>query len=149
MMTARSALAAAALLLLASCARGPAEPQVRQAWVRLPAVSGQPAAAYFTIQGGRSAAMLVQVESAVAARVELHASMAGTHGAMTMHPLSEVEIPAGQVTTFAPGARHAMIHGLDPAIRPGTAVPLRFGFADGSAAEAEAKTVAAGDDAPY
>jgi copper(I)-binding protein len=42
-----------------------------------------------------------------------------------------------------------MLIGLDPAVKPGTAVPIRFGFADGTTAEAEAKTVSAGEDAPY
>ena len=48
-----------------------------------------------------------------------------------------------------PGGRHVMLYGLDPAIKPGTAIPLRFGFAGGQTAEAEAKTVPAGDGAPY
>jgi copper(I)-binding protein len=60
-----------------------------------------------------------------------------------------VDVPAGERIAFKPGGRHVMLYGLDPAIVPGTAVPLRFGFAGGSTAEAEAKTVAAGGDPPY
>ena len=66
-----------------------------------------------------------------------------------MTPLAGIDVRAGGRVAFAPGGRHAMLFGIDPAVKPGTAVPLRFGFADGTTAEAEAKTVAAGDDAPY
>lgn len=122
---------------------------MRQAWVRLPAVAGQPAAAYFTLTGDREGETLVRVESAVAAKAELHASMAGGAGMMTMKPLDRVPLPAGGTLDFKPGGYHVMLIGLDAQIKPGTAVPLRFGFADGKTTEAEAKTVNAGDPAPY
>jgi periplasmic copper chaperone A len=147
-MTRRIALLAS-LLLIGACARAPETPTVGEAWVRLPAVAGQPAAAYFTVTGGRGDETLVQVASALASRIDLHASMSGAHGMTTMQPLAEVKVPAGAALRFEPGGRHAMLYGLDPAIVPGTAVPLRFGFASGKTVEAEAKTVAAGEDAPY
>jgi periplasmic copper chaperone A len=137
------------LLLLAACHRGPAEPVVTRAWVRLPAVAGQPAAAYFTLTGGRHATRLVRMETALAVRTELHESMTGAGGMSMMTPLDHVDLPAGGTVAFKPGGDHAMLIGLDPAVKPGTAVPLRFGFADGTTTEAEAKSVAAGEDAPY
>jgi len=145
----KSRLAFAALLMLAACKGGDPEPKVTQAWVRLPAVAGQPAAAYFTLQGGGKADKLVRVESALAGKIDLHESMTGTHGMTTMAPTAEVEVPAGGVVDFAPGGRHAMVYRLDKVVVPGTAVPLRFGFASGKTAEAEAKSVAAGESAPY
>jgi len=145
----RKAFPLAPLLLLAACHGRNSEPKVTEAWVRLPAVSGQPAAAYFTIHGGRRDAKLMRMESALAAKTEMHASMKGMHGMATMAPLAQVDIPAGGTVQFRPGGNHAMLIGLDPVVKPGTAVPLRFGFADGSTAEAEAKSVAPGEDAPY
>jgi hypothetical protein len=145
----RNAVLLAPLLLLAACHGRNSEPKVTQAWVRLPAVSGQPAAAYFTIHGGRREAKLVRMESALAAKTEMHESMTGAHGMATMAPLAQLDIPAGGTVQFRPGGNHAMLIGLDPVVKPGTAVPLRFGFADGTTAEAEAKSVAAGGDAPY
>lgn len=138
-----------ALLLLGACHARRDAPQVTHAWVRLPAVPGQPAAAYFTISGGTAAERLVKIESTLARRTEMHASMTGMHGMMTMQPLANVDVPAGGSISFAPNGRHAMLFGLDKVVTPGTAVPLRFGFADGTTAEAEAKSVAAGDGAPY
>ncbi len=141
--------AIAATLLLSACHSDPQHASVSHAWVRLAAVPGQPSAAYFSLDGGRHAARLVKVESAVAQRAELHESMKGMGGMGEMKPLDGIDIHPGTHIAFAPGGRHVMLFGLDPAIKPGTAVPLRFGFADGTTAEAEAKTVAAGDDAPY
>ena len=139
----------APLLLLAACHGRASEPQVTNAWVRLPAVAGQPAAAYFTIHGGRSDKRLIRMESALAAKTEMHQSMAGMAGMATMVALTHVDVPAGAKVQFKPGGDHAMLIGLDPVVKPGTAIPLRFGFADGTTAEAEAKTVSAGQDAPY
>jgi len=139
----------ASLVLLAGCQSRSSEPKVREAWVRLPAVAGQPAAAYFTIHGGRSGEKLVRIESALAAKTEMHASMKGMDGMATMTPLDHVDVPAGGTVKFEPGANHAMLIGLDPAVKPGTAVPIRFGFSDGTTAEAEAKSVRAGEDPPY
>ena len=139
----------APLLLLAGCHMRNADPKVTEAWVRLPAVSGQPAAAYFTVQGGRSAKTLVRLESALAAKTEMHQNMRGMAGMTSMTPLDHVDVPAGETVKFMPGGNHAMLFGLDPAVKPGTAVPIRLGFSDGTTAEAEAKTVPAGGDAPY
>ena len=147
-MTRRLALLAP-LLILAGCHMRSAEPKVTDAWVRLPAVPGQPAAAYFTIQGGRSAKTLVRLESALAARIEMHQNMRGMAGMTRMTPLDQVDVPAGETVRFTPGGNHAMLFGLDPQVKPGTAVPIRFGFSDGTTTEAEAKTVPAGGDAPY
>ena len=137
------------LLLLAACHPHASEPTVARAWVRLPAVAGQPAAAYFSIVGGSTDDRLLKIESAMAARTEMHASMTGMHGMATMTPLASVPVSRGATVRFAPGGNHAMLFGLDTAVTPGTAVPLRFGFASGRTAEAEAKTVPAGGDAPY
>jgi len=82
----RKAFPLAPLLLLAACHGRNSEPKVTEAWVRLPAVSGQPAAAYFTIHGGRRDAKLMRMESALAAKTEMHASMKGMHGMATMAP---------------------------------------------------------------
>lgn len=145
----RRILFLAPILLLAACHTRNSEPKVTEAWVRLPAVAGQPAAAYFTIHGGRSAEKLVRMESALATKTEMHQSMAGMQGMTTMAPLDHVDVPARGTVTFKPGGNHAMLIGLDPVVKPGTAVPLRFGFADGTTTEAEAKSVSAGGDAPY
>jgi len=75
--------------------------------------------------------------------------MRGMQGMTSMAPLDHVDVPAGGRVQFKPGGNHVMLIGLDPVVKPGTAVPIRFGFADGTTVEAEAKSVSAGEDAPY
>lgn len=143
------ALAGLAALALAACHGHADSPKATQAWVRLPAVAGRPAAAYFTLHGGGAPERLVKVESALAGRAELHASMKGMAGMTTMTPVDGIDLPAGGTIAFAPAGYHVMLFGLDAAVKPGTAVPIRFGFASGRTIEGEAKTVPAGGDAPY
>ncbi len=141
--------ALALLLVLGACHSQSSAPKASQAWVKLSAVPGQPAAAYFTIRGGSNDDKLVKIETAMAQRTEMHENMTGMHNMAAMAPIDHIDVPAGGTVTFAPGGNHAMIYGLDKVVVPGTAVPLRFGFASGKTAEAEAKSVAAGDSAPY
>ena len=149
---------AAALLMLlplAAAACHPAAPKavaVKYAWARLSPVPGRPAALYFTLTGAAAPDRLVGIESAVVQRIELHESMGTASGdmagTMTMKPISGVDVPVGGSALFQPGGKHAMLFGVDPAIKPGTAIPVRFRFSSGALVEAEAKTVGAGDSAP-
>jgi periplasmic copper chaperone A len=120
---------------------------VTGAWVRLAAVPDRPGAAYFKLAGGETPERLIAVESPRVATIELHAGgMAG--GMMTMKPLSGADVPANGQTAFAPGGNHAMLFGVDPSIRPGSALPLTFRFQSGKTLTANATVYAAGDIAP-
>lgn len=135
-------------LALGACGQR-AEPRVEGAWVRLPAVPGRPAAAYFTIQGGSAPATLLSLRTPAAIRAELHESMGGGgHGAMTMRPLRQVAVPANTKVTFAPAGRHVMLFDVNPALKPGAKTTLTLAFADGSTIEAPAAVRGAGDPAP-
>jgi copper(I)-binding protein len=120
--------AAAVALLLGGCGeRKPDGISVQGAWVRMPAAKGLPGAAYFRIEGGAEGTQLTGVSSPLAARVELHESMA--HGAMTaMKPLRQVEFDYRGRIEFEPGGRHAMLFGLNPSVKPGRKLPLTLAF---------------------
>lgn len=134
--------------LLAGCgSSGPQQVIASDAWVRLPAVPGRPGAGYFTLTGGATARRLVAVESPQARRVEMHQS-GMDHGRMTMRRLDGVDVAAGAVTAFAPEGNHLMIFGIDPRVRAGGLMRLSFRFEKGQPVTAEARVVAAGDDAP-
>jgi copper(I)-binding protein len=135
-----------ALLALPGCKPKSADkPQIRDAWVRLAAVPGRPAAGYFTIVGGSKDDRLMRIDSAVVKSIELHQNnMAG--GMMSMKPMANVPVAAGTMVEFAPSGNHAMLFDVDARITPGTAIPMLFTFASGAAIEAEAKTVPAGGD---
>lgn len=139
----RAALAALPLAL-ASC--GPPSPlHVDGAWIRLPAVPGRPAAAYFTVHGGPRDETLIDVSCDVANHAEMHESMGGG-----MKRLQEVHVPARADTSFAPGGRHVMLFDLSPSIKVnGEYTPrLLFTFADNSKFETGATVVGPGAPAP-
>jgi copper(I)-binding protein len=138
----RRTAATAFLLLLAAC--GGTEPApVRDAVVSLPAVAGRPGAAYFTLGGSQAAGdALVGVESSKAERIELHRSVR-RGAAMSMERVAEVPLGA-EDKVFAPGGDHAMVFGLDPQVRAGGTLPLRFRFRSGRTVAVEAEIVPPG-----
>jgi copper(I)-binding protein len=136
-----------AVAALTACAPK-AELSAQDAWVRLPAVAGQPGAAYFTIRGGAAQDTLLAVSTPVALKAEMHESMKGDHGMMAMAPLKDVAVPARGKLDFAPGGRHVMLFSIGPAVKAGQKVPLTLSFASGKTLRLEAKVVGAGDTAP-
>jgi copper(I)-binding protein len=144
----RAAFALFAALAVTACQQeAPHMLAVSDAWVRLPAIPGNPAAAYFTLHGGPEADSLVAVESPKVQRIELHESKT-VDGKTTMAALGAVAVPAGATVTFAPAGSHAMLFGVDPAIQPNGTLPLTLRFASGKTLAADAHTVSAGGSAP-
>lgn len=135
-----------ALLALAAChPKGGEKPVVADAWVRLPAVTGRPAAGYFVLKGAQADDRLLSIDSAVVNKIEMHEEVMDG-GVMTMRQMADVPLPKGADVAFAPGGKHAMLFGVDARITPGTAIPLLFTFKSGAKVEVEAKTEAAGGD---
>ncbi|OWK28596.1 copper chaperone PCu(A)C [Sphingomonas mucosissima] len=142
--------AAAALAIAAAALTGCAPEKqlsISDAWVRLAAVEGRPAAAYFTIHGGPQDATLVSVRTDMAVRTELHESKA-TQGGMTMDAVDQVPVPALQQVQFAPGGKHAMLFNVNSAVKPGGSLTFIFTFADATRIQQNARVIAAGDPAP-
>ncbi len=131
-----------AAMALASCSP-PKELSVDGAWVRLGAVTGRPAAAYFTVHGGPTPATLISVTTDVAIKSEMHETMA-KDGVTSMTPLARVDIPADTDVAFAPGGRHVMLFDMNSGIKPADRVMLTFAFADGTRILNNATVVAAG-----
>ena len=136
------ACAGAAVLLIVAMVLGTApvsaatKVRVTDAWIRLAAVPGRPAAGYFTLLAGPSPVELTGVASPLA-RVELHAmSMAG--GVMRMNTLRSVRVAAEARISFAPAGNHLMLFNLPASIAPGASVPLIFRFADGATIKVDA-----------
>jgi len=132
---------------VAACGQAPVL-RVDHAYVRLPAVKGNPGAAYFTVHGGPSATRLLSVTSPLIVKSELHETMRHDGGAAMMMPARDVAVPAKADLVFAPGGRHAMLHDFNAAVKPGGRIPLVFTFADNSRIEVTAPVIAAGDPAP-
>ncbi len=152
-------LAAVFGFALAACAGPSSDPapeqiedaapaSVENAWIRLPAAEGRPAAGYFTINGGDAGATMIAVESAAAERVELHETTM-EDGVMRMRAVETIEAGPGESVSLAPGGLHLMLFGLDPELAPGATVALEVRFADDRSESIEAQTVAPGGSSPY
>lgn len=145
----RGFAAVAALTLVAACHPAPSEVKATHAWVRLPAVAGNPGAGYFTLTADDKPRMLLAVSAPeLAIRSELHESMAGGGSMMSMKPLKQVSLSPGAAVTFAPGGKHVMFFDVSPKAKAGSQVPLTFTFADGKKIEVQATIVGAGDPEP-
>ena len=136
-------------ILLAACDSRPAASTVltRNATVRLPAVPGGPAAGYFTVSASPDHVALTSVSSPKAARIEMHETM--NVGSMSsMRPLDRIPIRDGEDIMFAPGGRHLMLFGLDPALKPGDKIPLNLRFAKNGVAAVSARVIGPGEEVP-
>lgn len=145
-MRAAFATAVIAASLLAGCQQ-PKQLYVSDAWVRLGAVKGRPAAAYFTIHGGAADATLINVSTDVAIKAEMHETNK-MGAAMTMATVTSVPVPAGKPIEFGPGGKHVMLFDVNPGIKPGATMTFTFSFADGLRIQQDARVIGAGDPAP-
>ncbi len=137
----------AAGLMLAGCSGSPGEPRASDAWIRLPAVAGRPAAAYVTITGGKESTQLKTMQVPAARLVELHRTSA-KGGMMSMDPVDAIDVPAGGTVKLSPGGDHAMLFDLEPALKAGGTTRMTLMFDHAPAIELEARLVAPGGSAP-
>lgn len=106
----------------------------------LPAVKGNPGAAYFTLTNGSSQAVtLAGVSLDAAESAEMHETKDGKMGSV-----DQVELAPGAIVKFAPGGMHVMAFNLKPEIAAGNSVEMTLTFSDGDKLSAPLKVEAAG-----
>ncbi len=147
-MRAMFSVATAMMLALALAGCGPSkEIHADKSYVRLPAVKGNPAVAYFTLHGGQGDTALLSVTSPAVVRSELHESM--TSGGMAaMAPIDRVPLPAGGEIEFKPGGKHVMLFDISPSVEAGGTIPLVFTFANNDRIQIAAPVIAPGAPPP-
>ena len=140
----RLAVLALYLFALAACNREPKAMYVAEAEVRLPAVKGNPGAAYFTLHGGAVDERLMSVSSPLAVRAEMH-DMTMDGDVMKMDAIDGgLAVPANATVEFKSGGKHVMLFDISPKVEPGDTLPLTLSFASGTTLSTEARAVAAG-----
>ena len=110
----------------------------------LPAVSGNPAAAYFNLvnTSGKDA-RIAAVDVAGAGMTMLHETKdAGGHSEMA--ELSDPAVKAGGTLVFAPGGKHVMVMDLPAGLAPGGTVEMTITFDGGDKLSTPLKVAAAG-----
>jgi copper(I)-binding protein len=113
--------------LLASCSQGDPAVSVEEPVMRLPAVQGNPGAAYFTLRSNHTPMRILGISSPQIQRIELHESeMEG--GRMRMGPLEDNSFTTQGLKVFEEGGPHAMLFGIAPEVRAGGTVRMTFDF---------------------
>jgi periplasmic copper chaperone A len=137
------------IFAMAACQQpAPKAASVEAAIVRLPAVKGNPGAAYFILKGGPVDDRLMAVSSPLAVRAEMH-EMAMDGGKMNMAPIDGgLAVPAKRQIAFETGGKHVMLFDISPKMTDGEKMPLTLLFASGTTLETQADVVAPGEDAP-
>ncbi len=137
-------LFAASAALVACQQPAPKAARIEKASVHLPAVAGNPGAAYFTLHGGPVADRLMSVSSPLAIRAEMH-DMTMRGKMMSMAAIDGgLDVPAGGTVNFASGGKHVMLFDISPKVEAGGKIPLVLGFASGAKLETQADVIAAG-----
>lgn len=99
-----------------------AQTTVEDAWARA-TVPGQPATGAFMTLTADSDSTLLSVQSPAAKDTQIHQStMKGD--VMSMLPVDEVILPAGEPVVFDANGYHVMLMGLVKQVKEGDAVPL-------------------------
>lgn len=106
----------------------------------LPAVNGNPAAAYFTVaNAGKKVISIAAVAVQGAGKADMHQTMGGT-----MSPVDQADVQPNSSLKFEPGGFHVMVFDLDPKLAAGGTTELTVTFADGDKASAPMKIEAPG-----
>ena len=119
-----------AIALLFTAPAFAASLSVSGAWLRaMP--QGIPSGGYFTLhnEGGEDV-VLTGASSPACGSLMLHKSEA-KGGMSSMHPVDQVDVPAGGSIAFAPGGYHLMCMQATSAIMPGGRVMVTLSFEDG------------------
>ena len=111
----------------------------------LPAVKGNPAAAYFRLSNtSAEPAVIAAVDVAGAGMAMMHQT-ATNGGRSSMDMMENPAVKPGATIEFAPGGKHVMITDIPEDWAPGATVEMTLIFSDGDKLSAPLKVLAAGD----
>lgn len=120
--------------------------EVSNARLVLPAVKGNPGAAYFDVDyDGDRAAMIRAASVAGAQSTTIHSTVENPDGTTTMAELAQVPVKKGTKLTFEPGANHVMATGLPDTLKAGDSIEITITFVGGDKTSFPAEVRAAGE----
>jgi periplasmic copper chaperone A len=107
-------------------------------WARATAPQQANGGAYLTItNAGATPDRLLEAQSPVADRVELHTHDVDSAGVMRMRQVEAIDLPAGEATALRPGGQHVMLIGLEDRLVQGEQFPLTLVFETAGPLEVE------------
>jgi hypothetical protein len=99
------------VLIMVACGGGGSFPTVSDARIGQP--TGPNAALYFTASGYGDADKLISASTEVAPTLELHETIMGEGGTMSMSLVQSLDLPADGQLVLEPGGYHIMLVGVD------------------------------------
>ena len=106
----------------------------------LPAVSGNPGAAYFTLSNGtKDPASLAAVTVTGTTKAEMHETSGGS-----MAPLTVLTLSPGSAVAFERGGKHVMLFGVSKSLKAGDTAKVTLNFTGGREIMGELKVTSAG-----
>lgn len=104
--------------------------EATEAYARTARPNAPSGAAYMTLTNTSEAPVtLIDVESDIASRVELHSTIEDANGVMQMRQIEGgIEIAPGEAIEFRKGADHIMLMGLTDVFQPGASFELKLIF---------------------
>jgi copper(I)-binding protein len=108
----------------------------------LPAVKGNPGAAYFALtNGSQEPTSLAAIHIDGAGKAEMHETRGGT-----MAPMNWAQVNAGETLKFERGGKHVMVFDLTDRIKPGGTAEMTLTFSGGDKLSTPLRVEAAGGD---
>lgn len=110
-----------------------ADIKISDAMVRAVPPTSTNTAAFFTLENtGNTAVRLINADSSIAERVEIHGHRHEGHK-MVMFKMDDLDLPAGKPVKLESGGTHIMIMGLKRSLDEGDKIPLTLHFSDSDA----------------
>lgn len=104
---------------------------VSDGWLALPAVAGNPAAAYFTITNDNDRSVSIRAVEVIGSDSAMLHETSEWNGAMDMQELFQQPVEAGETLEFAPGGKHAMVFGISDGFEAGGESEVTLTFVGG------------------
>ncbi len=110
----------------------------------LPAVKGNPAAAYFALTNGSDKPVTIAAIDIAGAGMAMFHETKQMDGHSSMADMAPPQVKPGETLTLAPGAKHIMVGGLAASLQPGGSAEVTLIFADGDKLSAPLQVQAPG-----
>lgn len=144
----RPILTAAVLSIASTVVAYGGDIAIDDAFARASAGTAKVGAAFMTLRNsGATADALVEVNSPVAARAELHTHIKDGD-IMRMRQVEAIDVPARGAVTLEPGGPHVMLINLTQPLKQGEAFPLTLTFAKAGTMTIEVPVKSPGESAP-
>lgn len=118
---------------------------VSDGWMALPAVSGNPAAVYFTIANEGDSNRMIRSASVMGSQSAVLHQMGEWNLQPSMDELMQLDVPAGETIAFEPGSYHVMAMDVDDTLQVGGETEVTLTFVGGDKVSFPVEIRAAGD----